>query len=169
MVFQWLKYKHNWFLAKIENNFPPWPFLSTTICILRCIGKDWRGIELDMSLFVFQGNILIFFVLRRSSPTFRIEDSIGSPCKVIYPKYSKYWPYLLAATTSAQPDITSSPKVRRIFKIRTVRKPDVFLPDVRLFTLLKIEKKIQKKIFKFIFQFIFSNFFYNFFLVVYLV
>ena len=91
-------YKHLWFLVEIKNNFPPWSFLSTTICILRCIGKDWRGIELDMSLFVFQGNILIFFVLRRSSPAFRIEDSIGSPCKVIYPKYSKYWPYLLIAT-----------------------------------------------------------------------
>ena len=100
MLFQWLKYilKPFWFLAEIKNNFPPWSFLSTTICILRCIGKDWRGIELDMSLFVFQGNILIFFVLRRSSPAFRIEDSIGSPCKVIYPKYSKYWPYLLIAT-----------------------------------------------------------------------
>ena len=98
MLFQWWKYKHLWFLAEIKNNFPPWPFLSTTICILRCIGKDWRGIELDMSLFVFQGNILIFFVLRRSSPAFRIEDSIGSPCKVIYPKYSKYWRYLLTAT-----------------------------------------------------------------------
>ena len=28
----------------------------------------------------------------------------------------------------ALPDITSGPEVRQIFKIRTVRKPDVFLP-----------------------------------------
>ena len=41
----------------------------------------------------------------------------------------------------ALPDITSGPEVRQIFKIRTVRKPDVFLPEAGLARHLKIEKK----------------------------
>ena len=40
----------------------------------------------------------------------------------------------------AQPDIMSGPEVRQIFKIRTVRKPDVFLPGHRTF---KNRKKVQ--------------------------
>ena len=45
----------------------------------------------------------------------------------------------------AQPDITSGQEVRQIFKIRPVRKPDVFLPGRRTF---KNRKKNQKKKFK---------------------
>ena len=46
----------------------------------------------------------------------------------------------------ALPDITSIPKVRQIFKIRTVRKPDISFPDAGLLTLLKIDKKKIQKI-----------------------
>jgi hypothetical protein len=49
--------------------------------------------------------------------------------------------------TRALPDIMSGPDIRQIFKIRTVRKPDVF-SDTGLLTLLEIEEKIQKKKFK---------------------
>ena len=42
----------------------------------------------------------------------------------------------------------SGPEVRKIFKVRTVRKPDLFLSGRQTFqTLLKIERKI-----KFVFQ-----------------
>jgi hypothetical protein len=44
----------------------------------------------------------------------------------------------------ALPDITSGPEVRQIFKIRTVRKPDVFLPVNLTFNTFKDTKKIQK-------------------------
>ena len=40
---------------------------------------------------------------------------------------------LLKIYISALPDITSGPEVRQIFKIQTVRKPDVFLPGRRTF------------------------------------
>ena len=40
----------------------------------------------------------------------------------------------------ALPDITSGPEVRQIVKIRTVRKPDVFLTGRRTLTFLEIEK-----------------------------
>ena len=33
-------------------------------------------------------------------------------------------------STRALPDITSSPEVWQVFKIRTIGKPDVFLPEV---------------------------------------
>ena len=42
----------------------------------------------------------------------------------------------------ALPDITSGPEVRQIFKIRTVRKPDIFLPGRR--TLNPLENKKNK-------------------------
>ena len=54
----------------------------------------------------------------------------------------------------ALPDITSGPEFRQIFKIRTVQKPDVFLPDAGLLTLLKIKK--QKLVF--FSRFLFVNF-----------
>ena len=57
----------------------------------------------------------------------------------------------------ALPDITSGPEVRQIFKIRTLRKPDVFLPGRWTFNTFKIEeKKSSKKFFN-------SNFFYIYF------
>ena len=34
---------------------------------------------------------------------------------------------------------------RQIFKVRTVRKPDVFFPDAGLLTLLEIEEKKNEK------------------------
>ena len=37
----------------------------------------------------------------------------------------------------ALPDITSNPEVRQIFKIRTIWKPDVFLPKCRTFSTFK--------------------------------
>ena len=46
-------------------------------------------------------------------------------------------------TYRALPDITSGPEVRQIFKIWTVWKLDVFLPDARLLTLVKVEKEIK--------------------------
>ena len=52
----------------------------------------------------------------------------------------------------ALPDIMSGPEVRQIFKILTLRKPDVFLPGCRI--LKKMKKKIQNSFLKF-----FSNFF----------
>ena len=75
----------------------------------------------------------------------------------------------------AQPDITSGPEVRQIFKIRTVRKPDVFLPGRRTFRnrkkvkKKKVKKKFQKKISKnFQFSIFFSNFFLYIFLFIYM-
>ena len=41
----------------------------------------------------------------------------------------------------ALPDITSGPDVRQIFKIRTVRKPDIFLPGRLTFNTSKNRKK----------------------------
>ena len=61
----------------------------------------------------------------------------------------------------ALPDITSVPEVRQIFKIRTVRKPDVFLPGRWTLNPLENRKKNQKKsknlfsIFKLIFKIFF--------------
>jgi hypothetical protein len=46
----------------------------------------------------------------------------------------------------ALPDITSGPEVGQIFKIRTVQKPDVFLPGHRTFNTYKNRKKNPKKI-----------------------
>ena len=46
--------------------------------------------------------------------------------------------------TRALPEITSSPEVRQIFKIQTVRKPDIFLPRCQTFNTFKNRKKIQK-------------------------
>jgi hypothetical protein len=46
--------------------------------------------------------------------------------------------------TRALPDITSSPEVRQIFKIQTVRKPDVFLPGRRTFNSFKNRRKNEK-------------------------
>ena len=45
---------------------------------------------------------------------------------------------LIPSCCRAQPDITSGPEVRQLFKIQTVQKPDVFFLDARL---LKLEKK----------------------------
>ena len=60
----------------------------------------------------------------------------------------------------ALPDITSGPEVRQIFKVRAVRKPDVFLPGRRTFNrtiiIEKKSKKFEKKIE------IFSKMFYFF-------
>ena len=67
----------------------------------------------------------------------------------------------------AQPDITSGQEVRQIFKIRPVRKPDIFLPGRRTFKNRKKikNKKFQKKNSKFFFNF----FFKTFFMIIYLV
>ena len=48
----------------------------------------------------------------------------------------------------ALPDIMSGLEVCQIFKIRTVRKLDVFLPGCRTFNSFKNRKKIIKKFFK---------------------
>ena len=42
----------------------------------------------------------------------------------------------------ALPDTVSGPEVRQIFKIQTVRKPDVFLPGGRT---LRVGKEFKKK------------------------
>ena len=68
-------------------------------------------------------------------------------------KQGKYWSKL-RASTRALPDITSGPEVRQIFKIQTVRKPDVFLPGRRTF---KIEKHKQFFFFKKNFNFFFIS------------
>ena len=79
--------------------------------------------------------------------------------------------------TRALPDITSSPEVRQIFKIQTVRKPDVFLPGRRTLNTFKIRKKKSKKLkkkVKFFFKKfskkkiskIFPKFFFQYFVVV---
>ena len=47
-------------------------------------------------------------------------------------------------TYRALPDITSGPEVRQNFKIRTVRKPDVFLPERQTFNTFKKRKKKRK-------------------------
>ena len=65
--------------------------------------------------------------------------------------------------TRAQPDITSGPEVRQIVKIRTVRKPDIFLPGRRTF-----ENRKKIKII-FFFKFFLNFFFSNFFMIIYLV
>ena len=48
-------------------------------------------------------------------------------------------------TGRALPDITSVPEVRQNLKIRTVRKPDVFLPGRRTFNTFENRKKLKKK------------------------
>ena len=58
----------------------------------------------------------------------------------------------------AQPDITSGQEVRQIFKIRPVRKPDVFLPRRRTLSTVKNRKKIQIFFFKILFFNFFSKF-----------
>ena len=59
----------------------------------------------------------------------------------------------------ALPDITSGPEVRQIFKIQTVRKPDIFLTRRRTFEnrkKIKIKnKKFQKKILNFFYDHLF--------------
>ena len=45
----------------------------------------------------------------------------------------------------ALPDITSCPEVHQIFKIRTVRKRDVFLPGSRHLKLLKLCRRKNPK------------------------
>ena len=47
-------------------------------------------------------------------------------------------------TGRALPDITSGPEVRQNYKIRTVRKPDVFLPGHRTFN---TSKKVIQDVF----------------------
>jgi hypothetical protein len=59
----------------------------------------------------------------------------------------------------ALPDITSGPEVRQIFKIRTLRKPDILLPRRRTFNSFK-KKKIQKIFSKKILIFFFQDFFF---------
>ena len=56
----------------------------------------------------------------------------------------------------AQPDITSGPEVRQIVKIRTVRKPDNFLPGRR--TVKDKKKNPQKKLKIFLLIFFFQFF-----------
>ena len=70
--------------------------------------------------------------------------------------------------TRALTDITSGPEVRQIFKIRTVRKPDVFLLGRRTFNTFKNIfknpkfKKTQKNFFAiFFFKKIFPIFFFH--------
>ena len=48
---------------------------------------------------------------------------------------------LCSGTIRALPDITSGTEVRQIFKIRTVQKPDVFLPGCRTFNTFKNGKR----------------------------
>ena len=47
----------------------------------------------------------------------------------------------------ALPDITSGPEVWQISKIRTVRKPDVFLPGRRTFKTFKLEEEKKNEFF----------------------
>ena len=56
--------------------------------------------------------------------------------------------------TRALPDMLSGPEVREIFKIRTVRKPNNFLPGLRTFKTFKNnnKKKNKKSFFNFFFQ-----------------
>ena len=59
---------------------------------------------------------------------------------------SAYFGPISNPPTRALPDITSGPEVRQIFKIRTVGKPDVFLPRRRTFDTIKSRrKKLEKK------------------------
>ena len=48
-------------------------------------------------------------------------------------------------TIRALPDITSGPEVRQIFKVWTVRKPDVFLPGCRTLKNRKKKSRLKKK------------------------
>ena len=67
--------------------------------------------------------------------------------------------------SKALPDITFGPEVLQIFKIRTVRKPDVFLPGRRNFNSFKNRNKIDfyyknPKNFRFFFRDFLSRFFF---------
>ena len=50
----------------------------------------------------------------------------------------------MAIFIRALPDITSGPEVQQIYKIRTVRKQEVFLTGRRTFNAVKERKNIQK-------------------------
>ena len=54
-------------------------------------------------------------------------------------------------STRALPDITSSPEVWQVFKIRTVGKPEVFLPEVfsRFFFIVYLKFGFSEKATKF--------------------
>ena len=83
----------------------------------------------------------------------------------------KYYKSFMTDKYRAQPDITSGPEVRRIFKIRPVRKPDVFLPGRRTFKTVNNRKKNPKNFFWktfFEFCFFFWNFFFNFWIFKYM-
>ena len=70
----------------------------------------------------------------------------------------------------AQPDITSGPEVRQIVKIRTFRKPDIFIPGRQTFENRKKKSKNQKiKFQKKKSNFFFKNFFKTFFMIIYFV
>ena len=55
---------------------------------------------------------------------------------------------------------TPGPEVQQIFKIQTVRKPDILLPGRWTFNTLKLHKKKLQNFFQnFVFKFFFSRFF----------
>ena len=56
----------------------------------------------------------------------------------------------------ALPDITSGPEVLPIFKILTVRKPDVFLPGPQIFKTFKNRKKNPQIFLRFFFVYLFG-------------
>ena len=87
---------------------------------------------------------------------------------LIFRLWSQCWSCWVSSTPfgipfrRALPDITSGPEVRQIFKIRTVRKPDITLPGRRTVNPLENRKKNKKfkKKFKKKIQIFFSRFFF---------
>ena len=65
------------------------------------------------------------------------QDRRGSSANMLIDKVSERMSYDRALS-----EIMSGPEIWEIFKIWTVRKPDVFLPGRRTFNTLKTEKKI---------------------------
>ena len=88
------------------------------------------------------------------APIFRSNNPILTKRKTIYAHNLNTRP-----SPRALPNITSGPEVWQIFKIRTVRKPDIFLPR-----LLKDPKKVQKRKKKKKNQFFFHKLFFKIFL-----
>ena len=86
-----------------------------------------------------------------------------SHSKAVSPRKESLWSFFCDIVqklwSRALPDITSGPEVRQIFKIRTVRKPDVFLPGRRTFNTFKSIRE-KKKLSKFFSRFFFSRFFF---------
>ena len=81
------------------------------------------------------------------APIFRSNNPILNKRRTIYAHNLNTRP-----SPRALPDITSGPEVWQIFKIRTVQKPDIFLPGHRTINTCKDRNK-------FIFQYIFFSLF----------